>query len=42
MYQGEFGVAFLYSTNGQVVWFHDVRDQLNRSRQVSGFHTPQA
>jgi type I restriction enzyme, R subunit len=42
LYQGEFGVPFLYSTNGEVIWFHDVRDQLNRSRQVSGFHTPQA
>src|SRR6266700_1797533 len=41
-YQGEFGVPFLYSTNGEVVWFHDVRHELNRSRQVSGFHTPTA
>jgi len=41
-YQGEFGVPFLYSTNGEVIWFHDVRDQLNRSRRVSGFHTQQA
>jgi type I restriction enzyme R subunit len=41
-YQGDFGVPFLYSTNGEVVWFHDVRDQLNRSRPVSGFHTPSA
>ena len=42
MYQGEFGVPFLYSTNGEVVWFHDVRNEINRSRRVSGFHTPQA
>jgi type I restriction enzyme R subunit len=41
-YQGEFGVPFLYSTNGEEVWFHDVREQLNRSRRVSGFHTPTA
>jgi len=41
-YQGEFGVPFLYSTNGEVVWFHDVRHELNRSRRVSGFHTPGA
>ncbi len=40
-YQGEFGAPFLYSTNGEVVWFHDVRNQLNRSRRVSGFHTRQ-
>jgi type I restriction enzyme, R subunit len=42
MYQAEFGVPFLYSTNGEVIWFHDVRNELNRSRRVSGFHTPQA
>jgi type I restriction enzyme, R subunit len=41
-YQGEFGVPFLYSTNGEVTWFHDVRHELNRSRRVSGFHTPAA
>jgi type I restriction enzyme, R subunit len=38
-YQGEFGAPFLYATNGEVLWFHDVRQALNRSRQVSGFHT---
>jgi type I restriction enzyme R subunit len=41
-YQSEFGVPFLYSTNGEVTWFHDVRHELNRSRRVSGFHTPAA
>src|SRR5213592_3924847 len=41
-YQGEFGVPFLYATNGEVLWFHDVRHTLNRSRQISGFHTPVA
>jgi type I restriction enzyme, R subunit len=41
-YQGEFGAPFLYATNGEVLWFHDVRHILNRSRQVSGFHTPTA
>ena len=40
--QGEFGAPFLYATNGEVLWFHDVRHPLNRSRQVSGFHTPVA
>src|SRR3954469_14308879 len=40
--QGEFGAAFLYATNGEVLWFHDVRHPLNRSRQVSSFHTPVA
>jgi type I restriction enzyme R subunit len=38
-YQGEFGVPFLYSTNGEVIHFHDVRDAQNRSREVKGFHT---
>lgn len=41
-YQGEFGAPFLYATNGEVLWFHDIREALNRSRQVSGFHTPVA
>src|SRR5215211_5931795 len=41
-YQGKFGAPFLYATNGEQVWFHDVRDELNRSRPVSGFHTPVA
>lgn len=35
-------VPFLYSTNGEVIWFHDVRHPLNRSRKVSTFHTPAA
>src|SRR6267154_2096040 len=39
---GEYGVPFLYSTNGEVVWHHDVRYALNRSRQISRFHTPDA
>src|SRR2546423_14299334 len=33
-------VPFLYSTNGEVIWFHDVRHRLNRSRKVACFHTP--
>lgn len=39
---GEYGVPFLYSTNGEVIWHHDVRHGLNRSRQISAFHTPEA
>jgi type I restriction enzyme R subunit len=39
---GEFGVPFLYSTNGEVIWHHDVRHSLNRSRQVNQFHSPEA
>lgn len=37
-----FHVPFLYSTNGEVIWHHDVRHELNRSREVQGFHTPDA
>jgi len=33
---------FLYATNGEVIWFHDVRHSLNRSRRISNFHTPAA
>ena len=35
-------VPFLYSTNGEVIWFHDVRHPLNRSRRVAAFHMPAA
>jgi type I restriction enzyme, R subunit len=38
----EFGCPFLYSTNGEVIWFHDVRHPLNRSRRVARFHTTSA
>jgi type I restriction enzyme R subunit len=41
-YQGEFGVPFLYSTNGEEIWFHDVSHRLNRSRKVAAFHTVKA
>ena len=37
-----FRVPFLYSTNGEVIWFHDIRHALNCSRRVAGFHTPAA
>ncbi|HEV2172727.1 MAG TPA: DEAD/DEAH box helicase family protein, partial [Nitrospira sp.] len=36
------GAPFLYSTNGEVIWHHDVRHRLNRSRQITRFHTPDA
>ena len=39
---GGFRVPFLYSTNGEVIYFHDARDGLNRSRTVCEFHTPNA
>lgn len=37
-----FRVPFLYSTNGEVIWHHDVRHPLDRSHQVTAFHTPEA
>jgi len=37
-----FHVPFLYATNGEVIWHHDIRHELNRSRQIFGFHTPEA
>ena len=37
-----FRAPFLYSTNGEVIYFHDVRDQLNVSRKVAKFHSPDA
>jgi type I restriction enzyme R subunit len=39
---GEYNLPFAYSTNGKVFWFQDLRDPLNLSREVSGFHTPRA
>lgn len=39
---GEYRVPFVYSTNGINIWFQDLRDPLNLSRQVSAFHTPDA
>src|SRR3990172_3887637 len=32
-------VQFLFSSNGEVVWFLDVRDDKNISRKISNFHT---
>lgn len=37
-----FGVPFLYSTNGEIIWHHDVRPNHSRSRTVAQFHTPDA
>ncbi len=39
---GEFGAPFLYSTNGELIFYHDVRDEMNLSRSVTGFHTTEA
>jgi type I restriction enzyme R subunit len=37
-----FRVPVLYSTNGEILWFHDIRHELNRSRRIATFHTPAA
>ena len=37
-----FRVPFLYATNGEVIWHHDVRQELSRSHQITHFHTPTA
>lgn len=39
---GEFHLPFVYSTNGEVIWFQDLREPTSRSRQVAKFHTPSA
>lgn len=35
-------VPFLYSSNGEIIWFIDVRDSKNIRRQIAHFHTAQA
>lgn len=37
-----FHVPFIYSTNGEIIWYRDVRNDLNRSRRIAAFHTPDA
>ena len=39
---GEYRVPFIYSTNGEVIWFQDLRHPNSRSRIVKQFHTPEA
>src|SRR3989449_9505222 len=39
---GEFHLPFIYSTNGDKIWFQDLREQNSRSREIVKFHTPQA
>lgn len=40
-YRG-YHVPFLYSTNGEIIWHHDIRDALSRSHTITIFHTPDA
>ncbi|KKT24285.1 MAG: Type I site-specific deoxyribonuclease, partial [Candidatus Magasanikbacteria bacterium GW2011_GWA2_43_9] len=35
-------VPFVYSTNGELIWFEDLRSEESRSRPVQQFHTPKA
>lgn len=37
-----FMVPFLYSTNGELVFYLDVRSEQNLNRAIADFHTPQA
>ncbi len=39
---GEYGVPFLFSSNGEFIWFLDVRNPLNLSSKISNFLTPSA
>src|SRR3989344_8951348 len=40
--QGGKDVPFIYSTNGEIIWFQDLRTSNSRSRPVQQFHTPKA
>ena len=42
IYGNGFKAPFLYSTNGEIIRFHDIRHPLNLSREISAFHTPSA
>lgn len=35
-------VPFLYASNGEVIWFHDVRHSAERSRRIAAFHVAAA
>lgn len=37
-----FRTPFLYATNGEVIWFHDIRHPQATSRRIAEFHTPSA
>ena len=39
---GEYRLPFVYSTNGETIWFEDLRELSSRSRQLAKFHTPNA
>lgn len=35
-------IPFLYSSNGHIIWFKDIRSKYNLPREITKFHTPQA
>lgn len=37
-----FRVPFIYSTNGEIIWFQDLRESNSYSRRISNSHTPEA
>ncbi len=37
-----FRVPFIYSTNGEIFWFQDLRERNSYSRRIANFHTPEA
>jgi len=37
-----FHVPFLYASNGEVIWYADIRHDKSLSRKISSFHTPVA
>jgi len=38
----QYRVPFLYSSNGELIYYLDARDSKNLSRQIYSFHTPEA
>lgn len=38
----QYRVPFLYSSNGELIYYLDARDSKNISRQIFSFHTPEA
>jgi len=38
----EYRVPFLYSSNGMINWFINVRHEQNQSHEIKRLHTPQA
>jgi type I restriction enzyme R subunit len=39
---GGYRIPFAYSTNGEIIWFQDLRRPNSRSRKVTQYHTPSA